>query len=219
MAVSSYSRPCDATNIGYGTAGFRTNAELLDNVIYRMGLAAALRAKALGRKVGVMITASHNPERDNGVKLVEPMGEMLLAEWEDQRNQEQWNRTPGTHADMCSIAMEDHLNQDHLNQTPGTHTDMCSIAMEDHLDQDDWNQTLGTHAEMCSTAMEDQRYRRPKSLCHLHRPKYLCPRLLCLEQTTYLLVKQLCQVKNLLACQPCLMQYVKVDKLGLLQYL
>lgn len=82
MAVSSYSRPRDATNIGYGTAGFRTNAELLDNVIYRMGLAAALRGKALGRKVGVMITASHNPERDNGVKLVEPMGEMLLAEWE-----------------------------------------------------------------------------------------------------------------------------------------
>lgn len=82
MAVSSYSRPSDAPPIGYGTAGFRTNAELLDNVMYRMGLAAALRGKALGRKVGVMITASHNPERDNGVKLVEPMGEMLLAEWE-----------------------------------------------------------------------------------------------------------------------------------------
>eukprot|EP00435_Cladocopium_sp_Y103_P029301 s663_g7.t1 len=82
MAVSSYSRPSDAPPIGYGTAGFRTNAEVLDNVMYRMGLAAALRAKALSRKVGVMITASHNPERDNGVKLVEPMGEMLLAEWE-----------------------------------------------------------------------------------------------------------------------------------------
>jgi phosphoacetylglucosamine mutase len=29
-----------------------------------------------------MITASHNPEADNGVKLVEPSGEMLAPDWE-----------------------------------------------------------------------------------------------------------------------------------------
>lgn len=29
-----------------------------------------------------MITASHNPEEDNGVKLVDPDGEMLEAAWE-----------------------------------------------------------------------------------------------------------------------------------------
>lgn len=32
---------------------------------------------------GVMITASHNPEPDNGVKVVGPMGEMMEASWED----------------------------------------------------------------------------------------------------------------------------------------
>ena len=32
--------------------------------------------------IGVMITASHNPEEDNGVKLVDPAGEMLEAAWE-----------------------------------------------------------------------------------------------------------------------------------------
>jgi len=29
-----------------------------------------------------MITASHNPEEDNGVKLIDPEGEMLEAVWE-----------------------------------------------------------------------------------------------------------------------------------------
>jgi len=32
--------------------------------------------------IGVMITASHNPEEDNGVKLIDPAGEMLETAWE-----------------------------------------------------------------------------------------------------------------------------------------
>ena len=46
--------------------------------MHRVGLLAALRSKAKGgATIGLMITASHNPEPDNGVKLVDPFGEML----------------------------------------------------------------------------------------------------------------------------------------------
>ncbi|KAI8873364.1 phosphoglucomutase/phosphomannomutase domain-containing protein [Ramicandelaber brevisporus] len=68
---------------GYGTAGFRYPADLLDSIVFRAGLVAVLRSLALnGKQIGVMITASHNPSRDNGVKLVEPLGEMLVQKWE-----------------------------------------------------------------------------------------------------------------------------------------
>lgn len=74
---------------------------LLESVLFRVGILAALRSKKLdGKTIGVMITASHNPEQvstknfaynyklqaytsqDNGVKLVDPRGEMLEAAWE-----------------------------------------------------------------------------------------------------------------------------------------
>lgn len=67
----------------YGTAGFRTKAAVLDSTCFRIGLMGALRSMALGGKVvGLMVTASHNPEEDNGVKMVDAHGEMLEAAWE-----------------------------------------------------------------------------------------------------------------------------------------
>lgn len=72
----------------YGTAGFRGPAETLSSVMLRMGMLACVRsrsekdAKGVCRAVAVMITASHNPEEDNGIKLIDPLGEMMSMDWE-----------------------------------------------------------------------------------------------------------------------------------------
>jgi phosphoacetylglucosamine mutase len=68
----------------YGTAGFRYPSYLLPPVMVRMGLFASLRSYVFSLPIGVMITASHNPEGDNGIKIADiGYGRMLHDdEWE-----------------------------------------------------------------------------------------------------------------------------------------
>ena len=41
-----------------------------------------MRARSVGSRCGIMVTASHNHHADNGIKIVEPDGSMLNIEWE-----------------------------------------------------------------------------------------------------------------------------------------
>ena len=83
IAKSVERYPLKEGSFSYGTAGFRTLGERLPSVVHRMGILAALRSLAQGAlTVGTVVTASHNPIFDNGVKLVDPDGGMLSPAWE-----------------------------------------------------------------------------------------------------------------------------------------
>jgi len=81
--IDAHPKPSSISQYSYGTAGFRYEASLLPCCFARMGIFAALRSASLGgEEVGAMITASHNPEPDNGMKLADSHGGMLDADWE-----------------------------------------------------------------------------------------------------------------------------------------
>lgn len=68
--------------VQYGTAGFRGNATNIEHLFFNLGLIAGLKSLHSKSNMGIMITASHNPVQDNGIKLIEGNGEMLSPEWE-----------------------------------------------------------------------------------------------------------------------------------------
>lgn len=65
-------------NYTYGTSGFRYDGELMKPISLRVGLFMDYIAKLYyPDALGVVISASHNPKDDNGLKLINPEGEML----------------------------------------------------------------------------------------------------------------------------------------------
>ncbi len=84
LAASFAEYPRQSKNLAYGTAGFRDNVACpLTSCFLKMGILGCLRSLASDSCcIGIMITASHNPEEDNGLKLVDYHGGMLEQNWE-----------------------------------------------------------------------------------------------------------------------------------------
>jgi len=105
-AARRYPKPDGA--LAYGTAGFRARADVLDSTFYRMGMLAALRSRVRGGLwVGLMVTASHNTEADNGIKLVDCDGGMLAQSWERHATAVANAPEEGLAAALASVADEE----------------------------------------------------------------------------------------------------------------
>lgn len=77
------SSPHPQKRLAYGTAGFRDKAENMPSAVTRVSLFSSLVSHwSDSQCVGIMITASHNAEEDNGAKIADIDGGMLEQSWE-----------------------------------------------------------------------------------------------------------------------------------------
>jgi phosphoacetylglucosamine mutase len=72
----------------YGSAGFRYHSKFMRPITLRVGLFMGALAKYYWPKaLGIVVTASHNPIKDNGLKLINTHGEMLDQKYEPLLNE------------------------------------------------------------------------------------------------------------------------------------
>jgi len=108
----------------YGTAGFRYNAQFMPSVCARMGMFVALRSIILGQDVGLMITASHNDESYNGIKISDPDGGMMHPDGEKEAIRIANAATPREVIDMLQLTQQQpggqiHVARDTRDHSPG----------------------------------------------------------------------------------------------------
>jgi phosphoacetylglucosamine mutase len=129
---------------GYGTAGFRFQASIMDGLMVRVGLLGVLllletptAAVDVNEDMGIMITASHNDESFNGVKLARPDGSMLtpsqeafLTSWVNENDENKWKTMLETKCKELQ-ANEDATTQSkrtlHLGRDTRTHSPHLSM--------------------------------------------------------------------------------------------
>lgn len=64
----------------YGTSGFRYNSRVLIEIAVKIGKYLSYYASHSNKFIGIIITASHNPHKDNGVKILDSNGFMMSSD-------------------------------------------------------------------------------------------------------------------------------------------
>lgn len=130
----------------YGTSGFRMQADLIDAAVFRCGIFAALLSQNVygGKVVGAVITASHNPVQDNGIKLVAPNGNII-----DERLERVLDHAVKLQKTKEIIKyLEDALNTSFINDL---------VSQNDELADDDLNEKPQSKiARLKSNCVEDR---------------------------------------------------------------
>ncbi|KAI5168132.1 phosphoacetylglucosamine mutase [Nematocida sp. AWRm78] len=72
--------------VSYGTAGYRTDSSIIKDIVCRTYLFCLIRSAQTGKPIGLVLTASHNPSSDNGIKYVDYNGNMVNSECEELSN-------------------------------------------------------------------------------------------------------------------------------------
>lgn len=71
-------------HFNFGTAGYRDDANDLANTLCRASLLAMIRSSTFcGKMIGLMITASHNKNTDNGLKIIDHSGDYIEKNLEE----------------------------------------------------------------------------------------------------------------------------------------
>ncbi|KAI5180162.1 phosphoacetylglucosamine mutase [Nematocida sp. AWRm80] len=73
--------------VEYGTAGYRDKTDRIEDIVSRAYLVCAIQSGISKCPIGMVITASHNPGEDNGIKYVDKNGNMFNEKSEEMSNQ------------------------------------------------------------------------------------------------------------------------------------
>ena len=112
----------------YGTSGFRFHHSIMKSIAEKVGEAVAILSIKNNNHYGIMITASHNPAEDNGIKLINNNGEMITRQDESFMTRYINNTISGEHIhikdDTIKIS-EIYIGYDSRESSP----ELCDLTL------------------------------------------------------------------------------------------